>query len=203
MEAMAVIVAAVAPALVGGAAATTAAGVATTATALTTASTALSIAGTVFSGVAQMQQAKFQQAILNSQAEQAQLNAFAARERSAISAQDQDFAALNELEEQLARQGASGFDVGSGSLVLGRVGKRAQAKLDRTRIRQAGEQEALNFESQATGLLGQATLKGNQRFGLMLETGLGIGSSLITGATTVRKAAIERLRIREIGKIRT
>ena len=103
------------------------------------------------------------------------------------------------MEETLARQGSSGFDIGSGSFIRRRTENRGLAQQDRTRIVQDAEQRALNLEAQAAGAAGQATLEGNRRFSLGFETILGVGSSLITGATRVNEAAVRRLQLNRLG----
>lgn len=180
MAFMAPVIAAVAPALGG----TAAAGI----------GTALSVGGAIYGGIAQHRAASFQQDMLASQAAQDRLNAEGERARGAVAAQDKDFDALAQMENILASQAGSGFDVKSGSFERRRAKNRVLAKLDRTRIVEDAETRATNLEQRAAGAEIESQFAGQGKTNAIFNTITGVGSSLITGAGRINDTMARKVR---------
>ena len=152
--------------------------------------TLLELGGTAIStlGMVQAANAQAQQDLTN--AAIAEQNAQAASFEAQVAAQEQDMAARDELGALLARSGASGLNLGSGSVFLQRKNKESLAALDRERIKVGGQVDAQNSRQSAAGF--RASAKNNRRKGMfsLIGGGIQLGSSLIDSAARVdRKKA--------------
>lgn len=142
--------------------------------------TAISTYGAMSASAAQQQQSLNNAAIAEQNASQAMFEAN-------VGAQEQDFAARQELGDLIAASGASGLNLGSGSTFLQRKSKEELAAKDRARIVHSGEIEKINLQNQADDFAAEASAASRSSFFDLLGGGIDIGSSLVSGATGVTK----------------
>jgi len=158
--------------------------------------TVLGAAGTVYSGIAAMQAANYQAAVAEMNAKIAEDNARRAVFASQVAAQDQDRQTAAALGELLAQQGASGIDVGTGSQLLAQRGTRELGRLDSLRIRQEGDIQRYNFQTDAVNARAQAQLSRMEGRSALIGGILGGARSLLGAASGIS----DRTRARIIGQ---
>lgn len=151
------------------------------------ASTALSVAGVVAGGISSFAASSYKRKVAEANAKVAGKNAEREIQKAGIQAQDQDFAAAQELGALVARQGASGLNMGVGSMALSLNSQKALAARDRGYTIYEGASKADAYKQQRNDYLAEASAaKSEQIFGVV-KTALGVGDSLVSGATTVNK----------------
>lgn len=153
---------------------------------------AASVIGTGLSAVGQIQSAQAQSAAANYQAEVArvnqqiqQQNAAYERQKGDVEAQQQDMknkAAMGSLE---AAQGASGFDMNTGSSLDTRESARKLGRLDTLTVRNNAERRAHEFDIAAMNQGAQANLYTAQGKTSQMAGYLGAATSLIGGVSSV------------------
>lgn len=145
---------------------------------------ALTAGAAVLGGIQQYNMAKFQEELANRNAQIAQDNAARAIQRSQVEQQDQDMITLAFLGEQEAIQAASGL--GGRSQALARKSAAELGRRDALNVRQAGEIEAYNFQTQAMNFQAEASqARSAAGFGL-LSGFMGAAQSLVGRSTSVR-----------------
>lgn len=148
----------------------------------------LSAYGMIQSGNAQAQAASYQAQVADHNAKIADDNARRAIERSQIAQQNQDQLTRAQLGTQEALQGASGLSMGGGSQILTRKSAAQLGRLDALNVRQEGEIERYNFQTQAENQRSEAGLSRMRGENAKTAGYLGAFSSLIGTATTVAKS---------------
>jgi hypothetical protein len=139
-------------------------------------------ASSIFSGIAGMNQARYQQQMAEMQARQNEENARRTLERGAIEAQDQDMQTLQRLGEQEAAQSASGLSLRSGSAILTRKTARELGRRDALNVIQDSRIEAYNFEVAAAGDRATAAMHGASATNSLVGGFLGAAGSLVSMA---------------------
>lgn len=167
----------------------------TFATPLATAGTLLAAAGSIYSGYSAMQQANTQAKFDQYNAAIADQNATRAIEVAQINQQTSDNEAAALIGEQLAAQSASGLTLNSRSAILARKGQAELNRKDALNIRQAGELQRFNYESEAASLRAQAKASrasGRSAFiaSLFNAGGTLIGSAKPTAKTVAKFAPV-------------
>lgn len=164
------------------------------ATGLTAASTGLAVASGVVGTVAAVGDARYRSQVATNNATIAEANRVRTLEETGIRAQEQDMSARADIGAMLARQGASGLSMGIGSMALRRKSAGELAAKDRSRLVYTGQTEANQFEQQAQDFREESRMaKRESRFALV-GGALGIGSSLIGGATKINSQKASSLR---------
>lgn len=166
---------------------------------LLSAAVGVSTAGTLLSGVSQIQSSRFEQQVLNRQAEVDEANAVQAASSSQVAQQDRDFAALQEIAALSASQGASGFARGVGSFARQSENLRTLARRDSLRIRHDGNMEAQNFRAQAASRRAQAGMSGRAATFGLISTGLNLGTTLLGGASAFNHQRATMMRLDALG----
>lgn len=126
--------------------------------------TALAVGGTLFSGVSAFQQGQYQGAVAKNNAQIATRNAALESEASQIEGVRSDREYATALGEQLAAQGASGFDILGRTQLATRNAMRETGRAAATDIRADGTarargllQDAANFKAEGRGERAQGT----------------------------------------------
>lgn len=110
------------------------------------------IIGAVATGVsiyARIREAKYKQQVLNNQAQLLEREADEVRDTGQVVGIEQDLAAVEVMDEELAFQGASGFEVDSFSFRKRRLLQRKLARRDSLRIVNNAQRKAERLEQQA------------------------------------------------------
>lgn len=151
-----------------------------------------SVVGTGLSAVGQIQAGQAQAASANYQAQVARVNqqiqeqnAAYERQKGDVEAQQQDMknkAAMGALE---AAQGASGFDMNTGSSLDTRESARKLGRLDTLTVRNNAERRAHEFDIAAMNQGAQANLYTAQGKTSQMAGYLGAATSLIGGVSSV------------------
>ena len=165
---------------IGTAVAGTALPTATTATA-----TGASVASTVIATGAAISGAIYQSNILKAKAEAERQNAERVRAAGRVNAQEADFEALAAMAQDSVLQAASGFSLASPSFIRRRDRNAINARLNRNRIVEDAEIEAIGALNRArfAGMEARAT-----RTGAVFDLAAGftrLGKNLIDEASTV------------------
>jgi len=155
--------------------------------------TAVAAASAVVGGVSAYSQAKYQGQVASNNAVIADRNAERARHESSIESMDNDMQARAEMGAFMAQGGASGLALGVGSMGLQRKGLKELAARDRAYTKYAGEAKAAAYTQQGDDFRSEAEMqKSAAKFGL-LESGLNLGGSLISGAPSVAPGTASRI----------
>lgn len=152
-------------------------------------STGVGVAGAVMQGRAQQQAYSYQAAVAARNAQIAKQNAARESERGQIEAQDNAETAAQELGELLARQSTAGvLDAGSPANYI-RAARRLAAR-DQTRIREDSTARVRGIQQQEADFRGEAAMARSASRMALFETFINVGSTLVDGATSVRKARL-------------
>ncbi len=153
---------------------------------------AASVIGTGLSAVSAISQGQAQSASANYQAQVARVNqqiqeqnATYERQKGDVEAQSQDMKNKAALGALSAAQGASGFDMNSGSSLDTRVSARELGRLDTLTVRNNAERRAHDFDIAAMNQGAQAGLYQAQGKTSQMAGYLGAASSLIGGVSSV------------------
>ena len=153
---------------------------------------AASVIGTGLSAVSAISQGQAQAASANYQAEVArvnqqiqQQNAAYERQKGDVEAQQQDMKNRARLGALAAAQGASGFDMNTGSSLDTRESARKLGRLDTLTVRNNAERRAHDFDIAAMNQGAQANLYSAQARSSNLAGYLGAASSIIGGVSSV------------------
>ena len=147
--------------------------------------TTLAVASTAVGTYAAVNEANYRSQVARNNAVIAEENRLRTLEETAINAQEQDLAARAEIGALLAQQGASGLSMGVGSMALRRKSAEELAAKDRSRITYEGQTVANQYEQQREDFKEESRMAKSEVNMAMLEGAIGIGSSLIGGATKV------------------
>jgi hypothetical protein len=176
----------------GTAAASTAAAATATATTLSSITTGLQVVGTVAGMASAMSQASYNSKVAENNAIIADQNAQEAILDSQKEAQQRGLAAQAEMGDLLANQAASGLNLGSGSYALARKSQAELAARDTEIVTADGRRRAENYQQQATDFRSEAAQQKAAGRWSIIEGGLGIASSAVSGATRVNKIKAKR-----------
>lgn len=153
---------------------------------------AASVIGTGLSAVGQLSQGAAQSASANYQAQVARVNqqiqeqnAAYERQKGDVEAQSQDMKNKAQMGALSAAQGASGFDMNSGSSLDTRQSARELGRLDTLTVRNNAERKAHEFDIAAMNQGAQANLYSAQAKTSQMAGYLGAASSLIGGISSV------------------
>lgn len=153
--------------------------------ALTVGATIMSAVGQIQQGQAQKQQADYQAAVARNNEQIANNYAKMDMDKAAQDQQNQDMKTKAMVGNQLSAQGASGLDVGSGSLVDVRTSSAELGKLDSLTAYNNGEKTAYGDKVKATNFAADAQLDKTKGENSMLAGYIGAGSSILGGASSV------------------
>jgi len=148
-------------------------------------SAGVSAVGAVMQGNATASAAKYQAQVAANNALIAQQNASYERQKGSVEAWSQDMRTKAMLGEQLAGQGASGFDIESGSLTDVRKSTAMIGALDRSTIKNNAERRAYANDVQATNLKAESGLKRLEGKNAQTAGTMNGISSLLSGASSV------------------
>lgn len=153
-------------------------GVAVGASGAGAAASGLQVVGTALSAVSGLASANYQASVAKANAKIAEQNAARAQQEAAVAAQEQDWQAAAEIGQMVASMGASGLLIDSPSNLAKQRSARQLAAKDRGYTIYRGATEGANYSQQA------ATFRADA--GAARTAGiLGVGSSLISGATKI------------------
>lgn len=147
--------------------------------------TALAVGSSILGGVQSYTAAKYRAQVADMNAKIAEGNAERAIQTSQVEQQDSDAMTLAALGELTASQGASGISLGSASSQRGRRAVRVAGRQDALRIRQAGEVERYNFQTDAANFRSEKAAAKSEGMFSLLSIPFNVGSSLIGGAGKV------------------
>lgn len=148
------------------------------------------LVSTVAGGILQFAQGRYQSAMMLRMAAQEEENAARIRTAGNKEAQMQDMAAVEEIADTIAQQGASGFSLNSGSFVRRQGRLRELATRDRTRIVEDASAQAQSAQNRAASYRAEASAAKPSLFLSLLNMGLGINKSLISGINLNSSSAI-------------
>ncbi len=151
----------------------------------TIASGVVSAAGAVMQGNATNSATKYQAQVAQNNALIAQQNASYERQKGNVEAQTQDMRTKAMLGEQLAGQGASGFDIESGSLTDVRKSTAMIGALDRQTTKNNAERRAYGDDVQATNFTADSQLKRLEGKNAQTAGTINGISSLLSSASSV------------------
>lgn len=153
---------------------------------------AASVIGTGLQTVSAISQGQAQAASANYQAQVARVNqqiqeqnAAYERQKGDVEAQQQDMKNRAGLGALAAAQGASGFDMNTGSSLDTRTSARELGRLDTLTVRNNAERRAHDFDIAAMNQGAQASLYSAQAKSSNLAGYLGAASSIIGGVSSV------------------
>ena len=152
---------------------------------LTGAGAGLQAFGALGSGMANSSMYSYQAAIARLNADADTRNAHYA---TAVGENQNEAEGLKQRQQMgriITAQGASGFDVNSGSTVAVRESQQGLDRLSQQMIRQNAAKTAYNYETQAAGATAQAETYDNAARNSMTAGIMGFGSSIIGGAASV------------------
>jgi len=143
-------------------------------------SLALTAIGGAVQGFSAMASANYNAKVAENNALMMQQQADQARFRGNIDAQTQDMKTKAILGQQLAQQGASGFDINSKSAIDLRASTAQLGRLDSLTKKNNAEREAYGFEVKKTDYLataaGQQAAGFNNMFGSLIGTASGVSN---------------------------
>lgn len=154
--------------------------------------TVVTVAGSLASAAGAKAQADYQAQVAKNNAVIAKKNAEQASDASQKQQVQQDLETRALIGQQEALQGASGLSVGGASQLRTRRTAAKLGDIDRTNIREEGNTNILNYLQQSENFTSQASAAKAQGRGAVLEGFLNAGSSLISGASSIRSP--ERIR---------
>jgi hypothetical protein len=163
------------------------------ATTLTALGTAASVATGVLGTISSINEARFTEEQAAANATILEENAEKATQEAALRAQRQDFDASQELGALIAQQSASGLS--GGSYALQRKTLRELAARDRGTIIFEGDAEARRLQQQAADQRTRASSARSASRFAGISGVLGVGSSLISGATKINELKRKELAI--------
>lgn len=150
-------------------------------------STTLAVASAGMTAIAGVQAAGYKAQVARNNAQIAVNNAERVVQEAAIDAQETDLAARQELGALLAAQGASGLNMSVGSMGLRRKSKEELAAKDRANITYNAATQAGQYRQQASDFREEARTANREKMFAVVEGGLSIGRSLISGASKVNE----------------
>ena len=154
---------------------------------LSTITTGLQIAGTVAGLASATAMSSYQAKVAENNSIIALENAGKAATAAQEESQQRGLAAQFEMGDLLANQSASGLNLGSGSYALVRKSQAELAARDTRIIMDEGNQRVENFKQQSADFRSDGAQARSAKRYAFLEAGLGIGTSLVSGATRVNK----------------
>ena len=150
--------------------------------ALTTASLAMGAVSAVGGGISANQSAKYNAAEMERAAKVEEIRAIQAQEQAAREQGAFDRQAARQLGEQRVQMGASGLDMGSGTLLDIGVDTARELAIDRQNIGFQGDLNAWGHRNQASSLLNQASLTRSQGKNSLVSGVVSGGASLLGAA---------------------
>lgn len=162
-----------------------------TAGSLASASAGLGVISSVFGTVSALRQLSYQRQVAANAVKVAGQNAKMRTFTAAQEAQDQDAQAAAALGDLTARQAESGFAVSSPSFQRVIARNRIQSQVNSQRLIEAGAIDAENYRREAKSVVNET--KQNSPFTTLLSGALDVGTSMISGATLVKKAKVNAL----------
>jgi hypothetical protein len=168
----------------------------TAAAGATTASLASTGAGLLSTGVGivgNFMANRYQQGILAQQAAIERRNAEMTRDAGRKSAQDADIVAADAISEEVARQAASGFSIGSPSYLRRIMRTRALAGLNRERIVDDADRQATSSLNRAAAADAEANQSKRAGYFNLIAGGLNLGSDLLSGSTLLERSKQKRI----------
>lgn len=155
---------------------------------LAIAGTALSAGSAVMGVIADRNAASYQAQVAANNAKIAEENARRSVQDAQRTARDLDEEARQDLGALVAEQSASGLSLDTGSSLLRRRAAERLAGRDRDRTREAGNLRAQGFFQQAADYESEAANARSRRKFATIGGALNVGSSLVGGAQSIRKA---------------
>lgn len=154
-------------------------------------STAASGIGAMRQGQATAASANYQAQVARNNAVIAQQNADAERAAGHSKEQRHRMEVKRVIGEQLAAQGASGFDVNTGSAVDVRAGTAGIGELDALTIRYNADLKARDFENQKRGFLHEAEMKEAEASAAKKAGMLQMATTFLGGSSKIASAAFK------------
>lgn len=151
------------------------------------------IVSSIAGGVLNYQQGRYQAAVAMRMAAEEEKNAALVREAGGAEAKQQDEEAVAQISDEIARQGASGFSLSSGSFIRRRSRLDTLASRDRTRIVEDANRQGESANNRAASYRAEAKASRKSLFSTLLDVGLGINKSLISGANLNAETVSNRI----------
>lgn len=148
--------------------------------------TVVSVGGALLGGIAAKNQANYQAQVAKNNATIAKKNAALASDSAQQTQLESDRQAAALMGQQEAIQAASGLSTGSASSLRTRRTANKLARQDAFNIRQEGDSNIQNFLQQSENFRAEASAAKASGRASMLGAFLDAGSSLISGASSVR-----------------
>jgi hypothetical protein len=148
--------------------------------------TIVSVAGTIAGGIAARNQANYQAAVAKNNSVIAKNNAALASDSAQETQIESDRQTAALVGQQEAIQSASGLSTQSASALRTRRSANILGRQDSINIRREGDYNVQNYLQQSENFKAEASAQKAGAAGSMLGAFLNVGSSLVSGATSVR-----------------
>lgn len=168
----------------------TAAAAASAATTLTAVSAGVAAAGVAYSAYASNQAHKYQAQVAANNAKIADYNANQTIEQGNVEESAQHGLASRRVGAAIAAQGANNVDTTFGTAAQVQQGLQNSGDLDAMTIRYNSAQRALGFINQGQGYTAESSMQRAAATNAGVEGVLGVGSTLISGATSMAKSKL-------------